>query len=43
MNSINEALCFGVPMVAMPFINDQITNANQLVNLGIAKRIEELV
>lgn len=39
MNSINEALCFGVPMVAMPFINDQVTNAKQLVNLGIAKRI----
>lgn len=39
MNSINEALCFGVPMVAMPFINDQLTNAKQLVKLGIAKRI----
>ncbi len=39
MNSINEALCFGVPMVAMPFLNDQITNAKQLVNLGLAKRI----
>ena len=39
MNSINEALCFGVPMVAMPFINDQITNAKRLVNLGIARRI----
>lgn len=43
MNSINEALCFGVPMVAMPFINDQVTNANQLVNLGIAKRIHSFV
>lgn len=39
MNSINEALCFGVPMVAIPFLNDQITNAKQLVRLGIAKRI----
>lgn len=39
MNSINEALCFGVPMVAMPFINEQITNAKQLVKLGIAKRV----
>jgi len=28
-----------VPMVAMPFLNDQITNAKQLVNLGLAKRI----
>ncbi|MDO5156270.1 MAG: glycosyltransferase [Eubacteriales bacterium] len=43
MNSINEALCFGVPMVAMPFMNDQITNAKQLVNLGIAKRIHSIV
>ena len=43
MNSINEALCFGVPMVAMPFINDQVTNANQLVELGIAKRIHSFI
>ena len=43
MNSINEALCLGVPMVAMPFINDQVTNANQLVKLGIAKRIHSFV
>ncbi len=39
MNSINEALYYGVPMVAMPFLNDQITNAKQLVNLGLAKKI----
>ena len=43
MNSINEALCFGVPMVAMPFINDQVTNANQLVELGLAKRIHSFI
>ena len=42
MNSINEALCFGIPMVAMPFINDQITNANRLVDLGVAKKIHSL-
>ena len=30
-------------MVAMPFINDQVTNANRLVNLGIAKRIHSFV
>lgn len=30
-------------MVAMPLINDQVTNANQLVNLGIAKRIHSFV
>ena len=43
MNSINEALCFGVPMVAMPFINDQVTNANQLIELGLAKRIHSFI
>ena len=39
MNSINEALSLGVPMVAMPFINDQITNADRLVELGVARRV----
>lgn len=39
MNSINEALCLGVPMVAMPFLNDQLTNAARLVELGLAKRV----
>lgn len=39
MNSVNEALCLGVPMVAMPFINDQVTNAARLVDLGLAKRV----
>jgi len=38
MNSINEAMTFGVPMVAMPFINDQISNANRVVELGIGKK-----
>lgn len=39
MNSINEALCAGVPMVAMPVLNDQPENAKQIVNLGLGKRI----
>ncbi len=39
MNSINEALCFGVPMVAMPFMNDQITNAVRITRLGLGKRV----
>lgn len=39
MNSINEALCLGVPMVAMPFLNDQLSNARRLVELGLAKRV----
>ena len=39
MNSVNEAMSYGVPMVAMPFINDQISNAKQIVELGIGKRV----
>ena len=39
MNSVNEALCAGVPMVAMPFINDQVMNAARLTELGLAKRV----
>ncbi len=39
MNSINEALTLGVPMVAMPFLNDQITNAKQIVKLGIGMQV----
>lgn len=39
MNSVNEAIAEGVPMVAMPFINDQISNADRIVELGIGKRI----
>ena len=39
MNSVNEALSAGVPMVAMPFMNDQLENAKQIVNLGLGKRV----
>lgn len=39
MNSVNEAMMMGVPMVAMPFINDQISNANRVVELGIGKKV----
>ena len=39
MNSVNEALTFGVPMVAMPFVNDQITNAERITALGLGKRV----
>ena len=39
MNSINEALYFGVPMVAMPFLNDQLTNARRITELGLGKRV----
>ena len=39
MNSVNEAIFAGVPMVAMPFLNDQIENANQIDRLKIGKKI----
>jgi MGT family glycosyltransferase len=39
MNSVNEAMSRGVPMVAMPFINDQISNAKKIIELGIGKRV----
>lgn len=39
MNSVNEAMALGVPMVAMPFVNDQISNAKRVVELGIGKRV----
>lgn len=39
MNSVNEALFAGVPMVAMPFINDQLNNAKQIIKLGLGKRV----
>lgn len=39
MNSVNEAMSYGVPMVAMPFINDQISNAKRIVGLEIGKRV----
>lgn len=39
MNSVNEAIACGVPMVAMPFVNDQLGNAAWLVELGAARRV----
>lgn len=39
MNSVNEAMSTGVPMVAMPFVNDQLENASQIVNLGLGRRV----
>ncbi len=39
MNSVNESLLAAVPMVAMPFVNDQTENAKRIVELGIGKRV----
>lgn len=40
MNSINEAMYYGVPMVVIPLDADQYINANRTVELGLAKRID---
>lgn len=39
MNSVNEAMTYGVPMVAMPFINDQVSNAKRIIELAIGKKV----
>lgn len=39
MNSVNEAITAKVPMIVMPFVNDQLANAQRIVELGIGKRI----
>lgn len=39
MNSVNEAMTLGIPMVAMPFVNDQISNAECITQIGIGKRV----
>ena len=39
MNSISESILAGVPMVAMPFVNDQTENARRITELGIGKRV----
>lgn len=39
MNSVNEALACGVPMVCLPVMNDQPLNAARLVELGAGRRV----
>lgn len=43
-NSVNEALYFGVPMLALPQVNDQHMVAKRLVSmqLGMTESIKEL-
>lgn len=40
MNSVNEALTFGVPMVVIPFMSDQPTNARRIEELGLGKKLD---
>ena len=40
MNSISEALVYGVPMVVIPFVSDQPVNALSMEKLGVGKQLE---
>ncbi|MEN2775400.1 macrolide family glycosyltransferase [Acetivibrio clariflavus] len=40
MNSISEALVHGVPMVVIPFIADQPTNARRIEELGLGRKLD---
>lgn len=40
MNSVSEALVYGVPMVVIPFVSDQPVNARCIEKLGVGKRLE---
>lgn len=39
MNSISEAFVEGVPMVVIPFMSDQPTNARRIEELGLGKKL----
>ncbi|MDF7665286.1 macrolide family glycosyltransferase [Bifidobacterium sp. ESL0745] len=41
MNSVNEALYYGVPLVAMPMADDQPTVAARLEELGLGVRLDK--
>ena len=40
MNSVSEALVYGVSMVVIPFVSDQPVNAQCIEKLGVGKRLE---
>ena len=40
MNSVNEAIYAGVPMLVNPLVNDQMVVAEQILSLGIGKEID---
>lgn len=40
MNSVSEALVYGVPMVVIPFVSDQPVNARCVEKLGVGRTME---
>lgn len=40
LQSMGEALTYGVPALIMPFISDQYTNAYQLARLGVCLHLD---
>ena len=40
MNSVSEALVCGVPMVVIPFMADQPTNARRIEELGLGRQLD---
>ncbi|MGL1893685.1 MAG: hypothetical protein OCD02_18745 [Spirochaetaceae bacterium] len=40
MNSVNEALCFGTPMIVLPHHMEQATSANRVARLGCGLTME---
>ena len=39
MNSVSEAMAYGVPMVVIPFVSDQPVNARCVERIGIGKKL----
>lgn len=42
MNSVNESMYYGVPMLVISFINDQPVNAKQVERLKLGKKLRLL-
>lgn len=40
MNSVSEAMTYGVPMVVIPFVSDQPVNARCVERIGIGKKLD---
>ncbi|NLO38910.1 MAG: glycosyl transferase [Ruminiclostridium sp.] len=39
MNSVNEAMYYGVPMLVMPIVNDQPVNAQRVEKLNLGRKV----